>query len=189
MLGVTFFSAAVVRAILGIYTIVGADQVFVVPNQTGGTANILVNCNLNPLPSGTNYGIGSGNNRWAGIVVHDIYYGNLHSGYDMVDDLAYAKQFQTMAITENNKTRQVIDPETLKLFNAEVDETHLIRKDPKIADCTDLSKVIGFMLCCHKASALKLEEHDLNFSELAKLKDEIAELRAQMNSQQPKNDT
>jgi len=163
-----------------------AGEVFRVPNQTGGTTAVLVNCNLNPLPSGTNYGIGSGSNRWAGIVVHDIYYGSLHPGFDMIDDLAYIKQIQTINITENGKTRQVIDPKTLKLFSVEVDETHPIRNDPKITDCTDLSKVIGFMLCCHKVAALKLEEHDTNFADVAKLKDEVAGLRTQVQALQGK---
>jgi hypothetical protein len=162
------------------------NPVFTIPNQTGAYAEAFIGCSLNPRPSGTNYGLGSGSNRWAGIVVHDIWYGNAYDGYDAIDDLAYVKQIKTMTITENGKTRQVIDPETLELFKAEVDPTHPIRKDSKIADCIDMSKIMGFILCCQKAVAVKLDEHDASFAEVANLKDEIADIRAQVQTLQGK---
>ena len=82
-----------------------------------------------------------------------------NSGYDAIDDLAYAKQIKTTTVTENGRAKQVIDPDSIKLFYAD---------DPAKSDCIELSKIVGFMLSTHKASAIKHDEHDANFTDLLK---------------------
>ena len=86
--------------------------------------------------------------------------------YDAYDDLAIVKAITTKSITQNGKTKNVIDLSSLSLVNPDVDsQSRMSQMDLK--NYYDVGKVQGFALCCLKSIALKLDEYDTNFDSLS----------------------
>ena len=76
---------------------------------------------------------------------------------DDKDDLALAKGYRLKTV--GGKAR--VDMDTMPFLKPD-DPAHAS------ADFYDLGKVIGFTMGCHKATAQKLDAHDLNFADLLK---------------------
>ena len=159
------------------------------PNN-GSFGSAYINANFNPYGQ-NQFSLGNGNSPWLNVVCQTLDYYNQSWGYyDAYDDMAIIKGITQKTITVNGNSKQIVDPESLKLFNADPNST-----DSNIVNYTDMGKIIGFMLCVHKKSAIKLDEHDANLltindkleqqdtniNEALKLKDDIAELQDQIN--------
>ena len=96
------------------------------------------------------YGLGSGTLKWAGIVVMDVYYGDLHDDYDEFDDFEILKTFEPVTVIDRKgKLRNVIDPQALTIFKPDEDNTD---------GMVDLQKISGFQLSAMKRFVYRFEE-------------------------------
>jgi hypothetical protein len=156
-------------------------DLFNIKNNLSGATYGVIDIHLNPYQDRT-WALGSPSLRWAGLCAWDIYFANHYDQWDSIDDLSYAKQFKGKTITDaQGKQHTIIDPDTTQIFKVDYDPNNIDHHNKNnVEEMHDLHKVIGFMLCCHKASALKLDEHEANFAEVAKLKEDVAGLRAQI---------
>lgn len=160
-----------------VFNMYGYDM-FSIKNNPNGTTYGNIDIHLNPYQDRT-WALGSASLRWAGLCAWDIYFANQHDQWDSIDDLAYAKQFKGKTITDNKgRQRTIIDPDTLKIFKVDYDPNDPNHHDKnKVEEMHDLHKVVGFMLCAHKASAQKHDQHDTKFETLLR---EVEDLRSQI---------
>jgi hypothetical protein len=114
---------------------------------------------------------------WAGVAGNYIYSHSSYTGhYDEYDDLAYVKNYKVKKamindpVTNEKFERTVIDVPTS--FPFLVNEHGFMH----------VGDTFGYAMGCLKQVALKLDEYDANFAEVAKLKDAIAELQAQLKA-------
>jgi len=131
-------------------------EVFAVPNKTGATAAIYINCNINPHVTNA-FGIGSGSEYWAGVCSNRLYAkdGTVHS-FDAMDDLGLVKNYKL-------KT-DVAGRETIDLASS---LPHVMADDDdKKDEFYDVSKLHGFTLGCLKALALNKDKQEMEIQML-----------------------
>ncbi len=143
---------------------------------------------VDPLGGNNTGGVGGGSSAWEGVVCHTLYYDTQSQGsYDEYDDLAIVKGIKSKTVTVNGKTKQIINPDSLSLLRPEIDPQHHILSDPNMVNYYDVGKIHGFTFGCLKRIALKLDEHEASFEELAKLQAEVNDLRSQIQVLKGKN--
>jgi hypothetical protein len=99
--------------------------------------------------------------------------------YDEYDDLAIVKAIKTKSITENGKTKQIIDLNSLNLVRPTIAMKEPIQSNIAMTEHYDVGKVQGFTLCCLKNIALKLDTHETTFSALL---DRVEALESQVKA-------
>jgi hypothetical protein len=114
---------------------------------------------------------------WAGVAGNYIYSHSSYTGhYDEYDDLSYVKSYKIKKamindpVTNEKIERTVIDvPASFPFLVNEHGFMHV-------------GDTFGYTVGCLKQVALKLDEHDTNFAEVANLKNEVASLKAQVEA-------
>lgn len=76
------------------------------------------------------------------------------------------KAVKSKTITQNGKTKDVIDLGSLNLMNPDIDAQSKIMSSIDLTNHYDAGKVQGFALSCLKTIALKLDTYDANFGAL-----------------------
>jgi hypothetical protein len=134
------------------------------------TDNVLyVEGHINPAHSNY-YGIGGGNNYWAGVTANRLYAkdGTVHS-FDALDDLSLVKNYKI-------KT----DVAGIEVIDLASSLPHVLADEPdKCAEFYDISKMHGFTLGCLKALALNNDEHNIR---IQTLEQEIESLKMQIDA-------
>jgi hypothetical protein len=107
---------------------------------------IQVNNGENILPASANAGnIGTNVLYWGSVWANYVRYKTLLS-FDALDDLALAKSYKTLTITEEGVEHEVVDPDSLAFLKAD-------SKEPFF----DNGKTTGFLLGCVKALVQRVE--------------------------------